>query len=162
LRRRPRHELQTRRDRALLSAVSEPMTTRLALPLLVAFAFTAPVLHAADFSPPYSVPGRVIIDRTTAAWESQQVQEPCILPNPKNPDQLVMFYSGVPASNRKLCYIGKAWALKSDPFTWHQDESNPIFSPSADGWDSGSIRLDCVLYLPEEDAYYIYYSGTKK
>jgi hypothetical protein len=72
-----------------------------------------------------------------------------------------MFYSGVPASNRNICYIGKAWALKSDPFTWHQDEANPVFAPSQYGWDSGSIRLDAVLYIPEEDAYYIYYSGTK-
>jgi hypothetical protein len=124
--------------------------------------FAALTLRAADSTASYAVPGRVVIDRTTAAWESQQVQEPCILPNPKNPDRLVMFYSGVPASNRKLCYIGKAWALKSDPFTWHQDADNPVLSPSADGWDSGSIRLDAVLYLPEEDAYYIYYSGTKK
>jgi len=107
-----------------------------------------------------AIRGEVIINRTSAAWQSQQVQEACIIPNPKDPDRLVMFYSGVPASNRRLCYIGKAWALKSDPFTWHQDEANPVFSPGADGWDSGSIRLDAVLYLPEEDAYYIYYSGT--
>lgn len=133
---------------------------RLILPLLLLlFATTAEIAAAA---PLYTVPARIIIDRTTAAWESQQVQEPCILPNPKDPERLVMFYSGVPAANRRLCYIGKAWALKSDPFTWHQDEGNPIFSPSTDGWDSGSIRLDAVLYLPEEDAYYIYYSGTKR
>ena len=110
--------------------------------------------------PPQPIRGEIIINRTAAAWESQQVQEPCILPNPKNPERLVMFYSGVPASNRKLCYIGKAWALKSDPFTWHQDEGNPVFSPGQEGWDSGSIRLDAVLYVPEEAAYYIYYSGT--
>lgn len=110
--------------------------------------------------PPRPIRGEVIINRTASAWESQQVQEPCILSNPKDPARLVMFYSGVPASDRKLCFIGKAWALKSDPFTWHQDESNPVFSPGKTGWDSGSIRLDAVLYIAEEDAYYIYYSGT--
>ena len=116
----------------------------------------------ADLPPnPRAIRGEVIIDRKAAAWESQQVQEPCILPNPKDPTRLVMFYSGVPASNRNLCYIGKAWALKSDPFKWHQDEANPVFGPSKDGWDSSSMRLDTVLYIPEEDAYYIYYSGTK-
>ncbi|MEY2877740.1 MAG: hypothetical protein RLZZ15_120 [Verrucomicrobiota bacterium] len=130
--------------------------------VLLFLAVVSSAIRAADSAPTYAVPGRVIIDRTTAAWESQQVQEPCILPNPKNPDRLVMFYSGVPASNRRLCYLGKAWALKSDPLTWHQDPANPIFSPSSDGWDSGSLRLDCVLYIPEEDAYYIYYSGTQK
>ena len=107
-----------------------------------------------------SIRGQVIISRLDAAWESQQVQEPCILPNPKEPARLVMFYSGVPATNRNLCYIGKAWAPKSDPFAWHQDPTNPVFCPSQKGWDSGSIRLDCVLYILEEDAYYLYYSGT--
>jgi hypothetical protein len=108
-----------------------------------------------------AIRGEVIINRLAAPWESQQVQEPCIIENPKDPTKLVMFYSGVPASNRRLCYLGKAWALKTDPYTWHQDEANPVFSPSKDGWDSGSLRLDAVLYLPEEDAYYIYYSATK-
>jgi hypothetical protein len=109
---------------------------------------------------PKPIRGEVIIKRTVSAWESQQVQEPCILPNPKDPARLVMFYSGVPVTNRSVCFIGKAWALKADPFTWHQDEQNPVFSPGKQGWDAGSIRLDAVLYLPEEDAYYIYYSGT--
>ena len=120
----------------------------------------SPIFAASEDAPQPAIRGRVIINRTTAAWESQQVQEPCILPNPKNPERLVMFYSGVPATNRNLCFIGKAWALKSDPLTWHQDEHNPVFRPGKQGWDSGSIRLDAVLYLAEEDAYYLYYSGT--
>ncbi len=120
----------------------------------------AQVIGANEADSRRPIRGEVIITRTNAAWESQQVQEPCILPNPKDPGRLVMFYSGVPATNRNRCFIGKAWALKSDPFTWHQDENNPVFSPGQQGWDSGSIRLDAVLYLPEEDAYYVYYSGT--
>ncbi|MBL9205708.1 MAG: Gfo/Idh/MocA family oxidoreductase [Opitutaceae bacterium] len=117
-----------------------------------------PSTRAANPRPPAR--GKVIIDRTSFPWESQQVQEPCILPNPKDPTRLVMFYSGVPAANRRTCYIGKAWALKSDPMTWHQDPDNPVLIPAPGNWDSGSIRLDAVLYLPEEDAYYLYYSGT--
>jgi hypothetical protein len=35
-----------------------------------------------------------------------------------------------------------------------------VFSPGGQGWDSGSIRLDAVLYIPEQEAYYVYYSGT--
>lgn len=88
------------------------------------------------------------------------MQEPCILPNPKDPTRLVMFYSGVPEKEQHRCYVGKAWALRSDPFTWHQDAANPVFGPGKDGWDSGSMRLDAVLYIPEEDAYYMYYSAT--
>jgi hypothetical protein len=91
---------------------------------------------------------------------SQQIQEPCVLPNPKDPSRLVMFYSGVPKSDRNYCAIGKAVAKKSDPFHWQQDEANPILRPSAHGWDTGTMRLDCVLYIPEEDAYYIYYTGN--
>ena len=125
--------------------------------LVLLFASTALSFAAV---PPAAIRGEVIINRATAAWESQQVQEPCIIPNPKDPSRLVMFYSGVPTTNRKLCFFGKAWALKSDPFTWHQDEGNPFFGPLKDNWDSGSIRLDTVVYIPEEDAYYIYYSGT--
>ena len=109
-----------------------------------------------------AVRGRVFIDRLSAPWQSQQVQEACVLPNPKDPEKLIMFYSGVPASNRRTCFIGKAWALKSDPFTWHQDPANPVFLPAGgEAWDSNSIRLDAVLYIPEEDAYYIYYSGSR-
>src|ERR1035441_7117763 len=68
------------------------------------------VVFAADTSiAPKPIRGEVIIKRTASAWESQQVQEPCILPNPKDPARLVMFYSGVPVTNRSLCFIGKAW-----------------------------------------------------
>jgi len=106
------------------------------------------------------VRGERIIDRTTADWMSQQIQEPCILENPKDPSRLIMFYSGVPAADRSTCFVGKAWASKSEPFVWHQDSANPIFKPAPAGWDSRSLRLDCALYIPEEDAYYIYYSAT--
>jgi hypothetical protein len=91
---------------------------------------------------------------------SQQIEEPCILPNPKVPGRLIMFYGAVPASNRATAAIGKAWADVKDPFTWHQDKDNPVFVPNGKGWDAASFRLDTVLYIPEEDAYYIYYSGA--
>jgi len=91
---------------------------------------------------------------------SQQIEEPCILPNPKVPGRLIMFYSAVSSSDRVVAAIGKAWADARDPFHWRQDKANPVFTPSADGWDSRTIRLDAVLYVAEEDAYYIYYSGT--
>lgn len=109
-----------------------------------------------------AIRGERIMARADHKWMSQQIQEPCILPNPKQPDRLVMFYSGIPTSNRNLCAVGKAWAKVSDPFRWHQDEANPIFSPTGRGWDAASIRLDCVLYIPEEDAYYIYYSAAER
>jgi hypothetical protein len=137
---------------------------KLALTALT-FAFFASVPNYTAFADDAAVPlkptrGEVIINRTNAPWEAQQVQEPCILTNPKDQARLVMLYSGVPTTNRDVCFIGKAWALTLDPFTWHQDEHNPVFGPAKLSWDSGNIRLDAVLYVAEEDAYYIYYSGT--
>jgi len=102
----------------------------------------------------------MVLSRADHDWMSQQIEEPCILPNPKVPGRLIMFYGAVSTSNRDVAAIGKAWADKRDPFNWHQDEANPVFRPAGRGWDSNSIRLDTVLYIPEEDAYYIYYSGT--
>jgi hypothetical protein len=109
---------------------------------------------------PTAIRGEIVISRADHEWMSQQIEEPCILRNPKVPRRLIMFYSAVASSNRVVAAVGKAWADVSDPFTWHQDEANPIFGPSVQGWDSSTIRLDSVLYVPEEDSYYIYYSGT--
>jgi len=104
--------------------------------------------------------GEVVLARASRDWMSQQIEEPCILPNPKVPGRLIMFYSAVSSSNRVVAAVGKAWADERDPFRWHQDDANPVFGPSKDGWDSCTISLDTVLYVAEEDAYYIYYSGT--
>ncbi len=109
---------------------------------------------------PAAVRGEIVLSRTSHKWMSQQIEEPCILPNPKVPGRLIMFYSAVSSANRVVAAIGKAWADVRDPFRWHQDKANPIFGPTGRGWDATTMRLDCVLYIPEEDAYYIYYSGT--
>jgi len=114
----------------------------------------------APLASPTPIRGQIVLARASNPWMSQQIEEPCILPNPKDPARLIMFYGAVSASNRAVAAIGKAWADVDDPFTWHQDEANPIFKPAGKGWDAASIRLDTVLYIPEEDAYYIYYSGT--
>jgi hypothetical protein len=98
--------------------------------LTIALLFSVPdsTAFAANAAVPLKpIRREVIINRTNSACESQQVQKPCILPNPRDPARLLMFYSGVPATNRNLCFIGKAWALKSGPFAWHQDEHNPVF-----------------------------------
>ena len=106
-----------------------------------------------------AIHGEIVLPRAGHDWMSQQVEEPCILPNPKVPGRLIMFYSAVSSSNRVVAAIGKAWADTRDPFRWHQDDANPVFRPCGRGGDSSTIRLDTVVYIPEEDAYYIYYSG---
>ncbi|MCC6155602.1 MAG: hypothetical protein IT367_17665, partial [Candidatus Hydrogenedentes bacterium] len=118
------------------------------------------IAQQSPVTPGSAIRGKQIISRADAAWQSQQIEEPCILPNPKQPGKLIMLYGAVPASNRAYAAVGKAWADEKDPLTWHQDEKNPIFRPREGKWDSASFRLDTVMYIPEEDAYYIYYSGT--
>ncbi|MBI4557197.1 MAG: hypothetical protein HY706_06400 [Candidatus Hydrogenedentes bacterium] len=107
-----------------------------------------------------AIRGEIVLARSSHEWMSQQIEEPCILANPKVPGRLIMFYSAVSSSNRVVAAIGKAWADTRDPFRWYQEDANPIFGPAAHGWDSSTIRLDAVLYVPEQDAYHIYYSGT--
>src|SRR5947209_19085315 len=69
---------------------------------LLSLVLDSPGLAAAATVPLQPIRAGVIISRTPSLWESQQVQEPCILPNPKDPAPLVMIYSGVPAPNRNL------------------------------------------------------------
>jgi len=107
-----------------------------------------------------AVRGEVVLQRADHQWMSQQVEEPCILSNPKKAGRLVMLYSAVSSENRVVAAIGKAWANIGNPLQWHQDGANPIFRPAGQGWDATTIRLDAVLYIAEEDAYYIYYSGS--
>jgi hypothetical protein len=110
---------------------------------------------------PPAIRGEIVLSRDSHAWMSQQIEEPCILPNPKTPGRLMMFYSAVSSSNRVVAAIGKAWADTRDPFHWHQDTANPIFRPARRGWDCSTIRLDAVLYIPEEDAYYRGRGGSR-
>ena len=58
----------------------------------LAVSVLAATLPGAAFAQtPRPIRAEVIINRMAAPWESQQVQEPCILPNPKDPTRLVMF-----------------------------------------------------------------------
>jgi hypothetical protein len=109
---------------------------------------------------PAAVRGQIVLARASHDWMSQQIEEPCILVNPKAPDRLIMLYSAISSADRVVAAVGKAWADIHDPFQWQQDEANPVFGPGKRGWDSTTIRLDAVLYIAEEDAYYIYYSGS--
>ena len=58
----------------------------------ILFAFGTQPCTANGGVPAMPIRGDVIVCRTNAVWESQQVQEPCILPNPKDPSRLVMLW----------------------------------------------------------------------
>lgn len=108
-----------------------------------------------------SVPAepRKIINYGGGGWKDGQVQEPCILVNPKDPRKLIQFYAGMKHGGFEGS-VGKAWADVSDPYTWHEDPANPILkSDPAHAFEGGSLRLDTVLYNEASDEYWIYYSG---
>lgn len=137
-----------------------PQATVSALVLVLLGVSSLANAQTEQLTEPGAVRGEIVLSRSSHDWMSQQIEEPCILANPKVPGRLVMFYSAVGAPDRVVAAIGKAWADEREPFQWHQDAANPFFGPSEQGWDARTIRLDAVVYVAEEDAYYIYYSGT--
>ena len=111
--------------------------------------------------PPVRYHGNPIIRH--GGWAGGQVQEPCILENPKDRSKLVMFYAGanLVAKDGGKGAIAKAWAYKSDPYVWFEYPGNPIIIPDTTiSFEEFSVRLDCVLYNADSDEYRIYYTGT--
>lgn len=126
---------------------------------------TVSVGSAAPASPPAGTappPRLEAIIPYGGGWKDHQVQEPIILINPKDPSKLIMFYAGSKKPGGQLGSLAKAWALRSDPFTWHEDPANPLLEGvSTPAFDEGSyIRIDSVLYRRESDEYWIYYTGN--
>jgi hypothetical protein len=104
----------------------------------------------------------MIINYGGGGWKNGQVQEPCILINPKDAGKLIMFYAGMQHGGSKGCH-GKAWANVSDPFTWHEDTNNPLLrSDPTISSEGGNLRIDTVIYNEALDEYWIYYTGGNK
>jgi hypothetical protein len=120
--------------------------------------YSLPAL-AQNTATPVPASPKMIINCGGGGWKDGQVQEPCILVNPKDPSKLIMFYAGMKLGGENGC-IGKAWADVSDPFTWHEDANNPFLrSYPTDSSEGGTLRLDSVLYDESLDEYWIYYTG---
>lgn len=111
------------------------VVTRVILVMILTLAGALSWAAAPGTQPP-PIRGEIVLARASHPWMSQQIEEPCILPNPKAPGRLIMFYSAVASSNRVVAAVGKAWADTRSPFRWHQDEANPVFGPTGRGWDS--------------------------
>ena len=105
---------------------------------------------------------KLVINYGGGGWKDNQVQEPCILVNPKDPSKLIMFYGGATTQAKGgNGSLGKAWANVSDPFTWHEDAENPIFQSDPNiPFEARSVRLDSVIYHEATEEYWIYYTGT--
>ena len=110
--------------------------------------------------PPVRYPGNPIMKH--GGWAGGQLEEPCILVNPKDSSKLIMFYSGaslVKTDGGKAA-IAKAWAYKTNPFVWYEYAGNPILTnDAAIPFEGENVRLDCVLYHADTDEYWIYYTG---
>ena len=116
---------------------------------------------AQNTAPPVPAKPRMILSYGGGGWKEGQVQEPCILVNPKDPSKLMLFYAGMTLGGKEGA-LAKAWANVSDPFTWHEDANNPVLGGvRANPQDhSGFIRLGSVIYHQELDEYWIYYAGA--
>jgi hypothetical protein len=111
--------------------------------------------------PPVRYAGNPIMKH--GSWAGGQLEEPCILENPKDSSRLIMFYSGanLVKDDGGKCAIAKAWAYKKNPVKWYEYPGNPIIiHDPAIKFEQVNIRLDCVLYNPDSDEYWIYYTGT--
>ncbi len=120
----------------------------------MSFIFTTQAQPLAPPSP------KKIINFGGGGWKDGQVNEPCIFVNPKDKTKLIMFYSGMKLGGSAGA-IGKAWANILEPFVWHEDANNPIFTcePSIT-FEASAIRLDTVIYNKQRDEYWIYYTGS--
>jgi hypothetical protein len=79
---------------------------------------TTPVM-AKNAAPLVPATPRMIINCGGGGWKDGQVQEPCILVNPKDSSKLIMFYARMKLGGKEG-YLAKAWANVTEPFTWHE------------------------------------------
>lgn len=112
--------------------------------------------------PPIRVKGNPIMKHGGFPGAGGQIMETCILVNPKDSTKLIMFYAGqnLIVSDGGRGALAKAWAYRKNPLVWYQYEDNPILTPDPSmPFETFSVRMDCVLYKPETDEYWIYYTG---
>jgi hypothetical protein len=112
--------------------------------------------------PPIRYEANPIMKHGGFAGAGGQIMESCILENPKDKTKLIMFYAGqnLILTDGGRGALAKAWAYKSDPLKWYPYEENPILTPDPlIPFETFSVRMDCVLYKPETDEYWIYYTG---
>lgn len=104
--------------------------------------------------------GNPIIRHGGGGWKDSQVQEPCIVEDPDDSSQLVMFFAAMAAPvAHGVMSIGIATSSKNDPFSWREHPDNPLMKPGVSGsWDDLWIRLDCVVPLGDSK-FRVYYTG---
>lgn len=91
-----------------------------------------------------------------------QSYDPCVIVNPSDSNQLLMFFSGMSApvqtGEQK---IGRATASITDPSVWTVSNSgNPVLSASL-AWEIGGdgLRSDSIIYNPDDSKLYLFYTA---
>lgn len=86
--------------------------------------------------------------------------DPCIIVNPLNTDELIMFFSGMAAPIQTGAQtIGRATASITDATTWTVDAS-AVLTPSL-AWETGGdgLRADSIIYNPADAKLYLFYTA---
>ncbi len=86
-------------------------------------------------------------------WADDAMMAPHVIEGPD--DKLWLYYRGSPDVNQMDSAIGLA--TSEDGLTWTPHPDNPIFPPSADGWDSSLVGGPHVWL--EGDVWMMLYSG---
>lgn len=96
----------------------------------------------------------------TGNYFDSQSYDPCILVNPTNSNQLIMFFSGMASPVAAGAQtIGRATASITAPTVWSVSAS-PVLTPSL-AWETGGdgLRADSVLYNPSDGKIYLFYTA---
>lgn len=111
-----------------------------------------------------SVPGTRTAIPTLAPnggnYFDSQSFDPCILVNPSDSTQLIMFFCGMAAPvSSGAQTIGRATASISDPTVWTVSAS-PVITPTL-AWETGGdgLRADSVVYSPGDGKIYLFYTA---
>ena len=95
-------------------------------------------------------------------WFDSQTYDPCVIVNPSDSTQLIMFFSGMGApvqlGEQK---IGRATASIIDPTTWTVSNSgNPVLNATLP-WETGGdgLRADSIAYNAIDGKLYLFYTA---
>lgn len=100
-----------------------------------------------------------VLSGIPSSWMSQNVQDPHVLIDPKNANQLLLYFGGV-SNSSSMGGVGRATAPITDPYTWTQYGGNPILAAGGAGaFDEAGVRVDCVVYNATADEFWMYYTG---
>lgn len=101
------------------------------------------VYHLSSTDTPYTMTrfaGNPVIAASSHAWQDSQAFDSCVIVDPNNSSQLIMFYTGMAAPRTfGIESIGRATAPVSNPTTWTQYASNPIINDT-------NRRMDSIVY----------------